>query len=318
MNDKKPRVSIGLPVYNGECYLEEAIQSALQQTYSDFELILSDNASTDKTEEMGRAYAECDGRVRYYRNDKNLGASWNFSQTVRLASGDYFNWLSHDDRLAPDFLLKCVEVLDRDPSVVLCHTKFKIIDEEGNLRGPFDIDLKRAGSLKPQNRLGAILDTDLWCFDIFGLIRMSALKKTPLLASYIGSDRPLRAELSLLGRYQEVPEYLFYSRDHRERSTRKYPVHQMRAAWFDPSKARKAVFPHWRILGEYFKCVKRVPMKANERFYCYLHLIKWIGIRMNWAWMLTDLILAIVPGVWKFIFKFRKKDGWLTLEGKTS
>ena len=100
-----PRVSIGLPVYNGELFLENALDSILSQTYSDFELIISDNASDDKTEEICRSYAARDKRVRYSRNAHNLGAAPNYNRVYHLARGRYFKWASHDDVLAPEFLI---------------------------------------------------------------------------------------------------------------------------------------------------------------------------------------------------------------------
>ncbi|WP_081588053.1 glycosyltransferase family 2 protein [Gloeocapsa sp. PCC 7428] len=97
INNNRPRISIGMPVYNGEPYLKDAINSILNQTFEDFELIISDNGSTDRTEEICRTIASQDQRVRYYRNEQNLGAGWNFNRVVDLATGEYFRWACHDD-----------------------------------------------------------------------------------------------------------------------------------------------------------------------------------------------------------------------------
>src|ERR1043165_9639676 len=123
------KVSIGLPVYNGANYLAESIDSILQQTYSDFELIISDNASTDATEELCRSYAARDGRVRYFRQKQNLGCALNSNFVFRQSTGEYFKWISHDDLHAPRFVERCVEVPDRDPSVSICCPKGVLIDE---------------------------------------------------------------------------------------------------------------------------------------------------------------------------------------------
>ena len=148
MTSNQPRLSIGLPVYNGEKFLKEAIDSLLAQTFEDFELIISDNASTDKTEEICRAYAEKDQRIRYYRNDKNIGCARNFDRVFKLSSGEYFKWAAYDDLHAPDFIEKCVEVLDQDPTIILCHSQTYFIDEEGSFLQNYDIKLK-AYALKP-------------------------------------------------------------------------------------------------------------------------------------------------------------------------
>src|SRR5207244_10480282 len=109
---KMPRVSIGVPVYNGERYIAETLDSLLAQTFEDFELIISDNASHDRTEGICRAYAAKDSRIRYVRNSTNLGAARNYRLAVELSSGEYFRWANCDDLFAPTSLSRCVEVLD--------------------------------------------------------------------------------------------------------------------------------------------------------------------------------------------------------------
>jgi glycosyltransferase involved in cell wall biosynthesis len=297
-----------MPVFNGEKYLEGSLHSILAQTYSDFELIISDNASTDRTQEICQTYATLDRRIRYFRNKDNLGAAKNFNRTFQLSSGEYFKWAAHDDVIAPDLLLKCVEVLDHDPSVVLCHSRVTIIDEHGVVLGNFDIKLDKVGSVKPQDRFGNLIITDCWCFEVFGLIRASALKRTSLIAGYIASDRILRAELGLLGRFHEIPKYLFFLRDHPERSVRALPAHHLRAGWFDPANVGRIVFPHWRIFLEYFKCVRRVSINSRQMACCYLHLVRWLATNLNWARMLSDLIIAIKPNSWGLFFRLSKTE----------
>ena len=121
-------VTIGLPVYNGERYLRPAIESILAQSFPHFELVISDNASTDGTEAICRDDADRDERVRYYRNTANLGMSRNFNLTFERATGRYFKWAADDDLLEPQYLARCVQVLDRDPGVILCHSQVRIID----------------------------------------------------------------------------------------------------------------------------------------------------------------------------------------------
>ena len=294
MRDHKPRVSIGLPVFNGENYLEGALDSILAQTYSDFEILISDNASTDGTEEICKAYAARDGRIRYFRNETNLGAIKNFNRAFELSSGEYFKWAAHDDMIAPDFLIKCVGVLDQDPTVVLCHCKVKFIDKVGDvladhLVAHYAIELKNVDSFKPQDRFGDLVLINHNCLHVFGLIRASTLKKTRLFPSHIGCDRNLLVELGLLGRFHTLPEYLFFSRDHSERSIRAVPFH-LRAAWHDTTKKGRLVFPHWSRFFGYFKSVRRMPLSRHERISCYIHLAKWLQLyRKN---LVGDLMVA--------------------------
>ncbi|UBF27329.1 glycosyltransferase [Kovacikia minuta CCNUW1] len=133
MSDRLPRVSVGLAVYNGENYIREAIDSILAQTFEDFELIISDNASTDKTQEICLEYAARDQRIRYDRADRNRGAAWNQNRVFELSTGTYYKLAAHDDVIAPDYLAKCVAVLDQNPAVVLCHSWTRSINEKSEI-----------------------------------------------------------------------------------------------------------------------------------------------------------------------------------------
>jgi len=132
-NAKTPRLSIGLPVFNGERYLSQAISCFLEQTFGDFELIICDNASSDGTQQIGLGYAAQDSRVRYYRNERNLGAIANFNRTVALARGPLFKWAAHDDIYASSYLEKCIDMLDTNPDVVPAHSDCAFIGENGDM-----------------------------------------------------------------------------------------------------------------------------------------------------------------------------------------
>ena len=276
MSHSHPRVSIGLPVYNGERFVSKAIDSLLAQTFRDFEIIICDNASTDGTEDICRRYANRDKRISYHRNSENIGAAANFNLTFELASGEYFKWAADDDLCAPDLLMRCVEVLDKDPSVVLCQSEVVFIDEDGQIIKAYDSKLHNIGSSDPHLRFSDLIRTDHWCFDVFGLIRSDALRQTPLIGAYASSDRNTLAALSLLGRFHRIPEYLFYSRDHSERSIRKFRDPSYRLEWFDPKKRRALAFPHWRILLEYIKDINRVQLPTKQYVACYLHICRWL------------------------------------------
>ncbi len=127
----RPMVSIGLPVHNGEAYLRQALDSILSQTFRQFELVISDNASDDKTETICREYAAVDARIRYHRQTRNRGVTWNFRQVVLLSLAKYFLWTSHDDLMGPNYVERCVTILEHNPSVVLCYSEPMNIDEAG-------------------------------------------------------------------------------------------------------------------------------------------------------------------------------------------
>jgi len=259
-------ISIGLPVFNGANYLPEAVRSILEQTHSNFELIIPDNASTDETPEICHAYAAADQRIRYHRHETNRGASWNYRRVFELSSGRYFKWAVHDDVLGPEFLSRCLEALEGDPSATLCYTPTRFIDERGELSGTYRTTLDDVSSPKPQKRFRDLILTDHLCLEVFGLIRSRVLRMTPLIEDYVASDRVLLAELGLRGRLLEIPEALFFCRDHPERSVRALPFHK-RIAWYHPASSGKSTFPHWRFYAEYFKCLKRVPLQRSERLW---------------------------------------------------
>src|SRR5271168_953917 len=126
-----PRVSIGLPVYNGEPFLRDALDSVLSQTYSDFELIISDNASTDRTAEICAEFAAKDSRIRYYRNNENIGVDRNYNRIFGLSRGEFFRWVAADDLSAPTLLERSVELLDARKEVILCYARSRYIDDAG-------------------------------------------------------------------------------------------------------------------------------------------------------------------------------------------
>jgi glycosyltransferase involved in cell wall biosynthesis len=303
---KPPRVSIGIPVFNGERYLGEAIEAHLAQTFSDFELIVSDNASTDGTEEIARSYAARDSRVRYRRSEKNAGASKNFNLVFEQSRGDYFKWSAHDDRIEPEFLARCVVTLDRDPSVVLCYTGIDVIDESGNVAGGYDGELANASAADAPKRFADLVLIDHPCYELYGLIRADVLRKTPLLGSYIATDRVLLAELGLHGRFHEIREPLFRSRDHAERALRAAPFH-LRAAWFDPDNRGRRVYPHWRFFSEYFASVRRAPIARAEKLRCYAVLLRWPMVNVNWARMGSDVIAAVFPGAIPALLRIKER-----------
>ena len=118
MSKNNFKVSIGLPVYNGENFLKYALDSLLSQTFRDFEIIISDNASTDNTPKICQEYVLKDKRIRYIRQNNNMGALWNFNFVLKQSNKEYFIWVSSDDKLHPEFLEKNIDILEKNKNVV--------------------------------------------------------------------------------------------------------------------------------------------------------------------------------------------------------
>ena len=274
-----PRVSIGLPVFNGERYLKEALDSLLAQTYTDFDIIISDNASTDNTERICLDYVAKDRRIRYYRLEKNLGMAANYKQVFELRTGKYFKWAAADDICMPDYLSRCVEVLDSDSSVVLVCAGALYIDENGkslskakpawNLQ--FDSAYER---LRYVICLGSYAGLDAWS----GLARADALSKTRLIPSYpCGDKRPL-GELCLLGRFIEIPEYLYMRRQHGGTSSDNTANLEWMEDFFKAKKL-KLCLPTWRLSIDHFITAMRSGLPMNEKCSLAVAILK----RMYWS-----------------------------------
>jgi len=298
-----PRVSIGLPVYNGEKYLRETLDALLAQSFRDFELIIADNASTDSTEEVCRAYAAADTRIRYHRNSENLGAGPNYNLVVSMAQGEFFKWSAHDDHCAPSFLERCVQALDAERGAVLAFTEFIDINESGGelpIRRKSNVPLsRRAAHPRPWQRFRRLTRFDYTCEEVFGLIRLATLRKTRLIMSYTDSDRTLLAELGLYGRFVIVPEALFFHRLHKGSSTEVYADWFARVAWFDPAKAGKIAFPLWRQMGELAKSVLKAPIGIQDRFLCFAWQAVWMS-RLR-----AELWAEFREGMRQFVRKLR-------------
>ena len=279
-----PRVSIGMPVFNGERYLEEAVRSILAQTFRDFELLICDNASTDGTEAIARRLAAGDDRIRYIRNEENIGAAPNFNRVVEFAKGEYFKWAAHDDLCEPACLERLVEVLDSDPDTVIAFSNTTIIDADSEPIEPYDFDLG-ADVPSADDRLRAVLVRHK-CFEIFGLIRLAVLRQTPLIGAYSHGDGVLLAELALHGKFTEVPEALFLARRHPEQSMAMIGDYRRYAVWFNPALRNKMLFPHWRIFFEYLRSVLRfrVRLSVAQRWRCALVVARAAVARRNSLW----------------------------------
>jgi glycosyltransferase involved in cell wall biosynthesis len=265
-----------MPVYNGERFLEPAVETLLGQTYRDFELIIVDNASTDRTGAIGREFARKDARVRYVRNAKNVGAAGNFRRAFELSKSELFKWAAHDDEHEPEFLERCVTALDRDPGLVLAYTQTRDIDESEHTLGV------RSTGLDTDNddvarRFRSLVRRDYPCVLAFGVARSRVLRGTRLLGNYADCDRVMLAEIGLAGRIVELDRALFVRREHADRSVRQYNSRQTRSEWFNPARAGKPAFPYTRQFVGYMTAIERAPISPAERARCAGVMMDWLG-----------------------------------------
>ena len=261
-----PRVTVGLPVYNGARYLSSALDSLAAQTFSDLEIVISDNGSTDETEEICRDFAARDERVRYIRRAENRGAAWNFNSVVSEASTPYFKWAAADDVLAPACVERCVEVLDEtDDRVVLVYPETKLIDEEGAVIGDWQdgVDLREAAA---HDRLRSLVQNLILGHPMFGVVRRHSLEQTHLNGSFPSSDYVLLAELAMLGEIRQVREPLFFRRVHGESSRNANASPEQLSEWFGAGSATRR--EHTRLYAEHLRAIASSPIPLRERLRC--------------------------------------------------
>jgi glycosyltransferase involved in cell wall biosynthesis len=276
------KVVIGMPVWNGEKFLSEAIESILGQTYGDLELVISDNASNDTTAEICCAYARRDKRICYVRQQRNIGAAPNHNEVFRRSSAQYFKWACHDDVLAPEFIHECVKILDADEGVVVCCPATVLINED---RSPLRYSAPDRGMVDsygtvwrvqenmpltaadPADRFAAVLCNMNWCFEIYGLIRQSALERVPLMPSYYGGDKVVLAELSLIGRFHLLERPLFYRRCHPGQSSSPQ-TNRYRTMWISGQK-RQILPPQLRLMLAYVRAASRANLTPVQRSRCF-------------------------------------------------
>jgi glycosyltransferase involved in cell wall biosynthesis len=298
---RKPFVSIGLPVYNGEDYLQEALDSIAAQTYRNYEVVVSDNASTDRTADICESYAARDPRIRYFRNPVNIGGDRNFYRSFELSRGEYFLGAAHDDRFHPEYLERVLAVLEADPEVVFGHSRAHQINGAGDVVGTYE-GRPFTESSRPSERLRDAIGMRpvIACL---GMIRSSVLRQMPPLVPYPASDAYWQAELALHGKLVEIPEVLFYRRVH-PNSGQRIPIHE-RIRWSDPTKAGTVTFPAWRRPAEYARSVMRAPLPLRERMSCFAEIGRYLGRRERLRMLAKDirmalrtLLLRTRPGQW--------------------
>jgi glycosyltransferase involved in cell wall biosynthesis len=288
-------VSIGMPVFNGERYVADAIESILKQDFGDFELIISDNASTDRTEAICRELAAADPRIRYFRNPRNLGAAANYNLCFERARGIYFKWAAHDDRLAPGYLRRAVAALEAEPEAVLCMVGVAEIDATDAVLRTYANDFPGIDAASPARRFAAVIHTRHQCEDFFGLFRRAALVGSDLHGAYNGSDRVLLAEMALRGPWVRIQDPLFVHREHDDRYTRAILLkdRKLAALWQDPDRptgAASRLF-HSLVYWNYARLIRKNIRSPAVRVACYAELLRW--------WFTDDHLIDVARDVVK-------------------
>jgi glycosyltransferase involved in cell wall biosynthesis len=282
-----PLVTVGMAVFNGERWIGDAIESILNQSFTDFELLISDNCSTDQTYSICQRYASRDVRVRLVRTNFNVGAAENFNRMCRMTGTKYFKYASCNDICAPNLLLRCVEILEQHEDVVVCHSRVRLLSEDGTEPRDYEHGMHLMSD-SPFERFKTYLETVRLNNVEQGLIRTNELRKTSLQEPFVASDINFMAELALLGKFYEVPEYLFYRRQARGAMSASRTKEEL-ASLYSPGQ-RKLLWQSWRQLSAYLRMTLRVPLRARERS----RLLSYIGRmwRLSRRQLLADVYEA--------------------------
>ena len=270
-------VSIGMPVRNEGRWIAAAIDSLLAQTFTDFELTIADNASNDATEEICRAAAADDARVRYFRRAHDVGVRKNWNLLAREARGRYFCWAPGHDRWRPEFLSACVGVLEErprpavlartaasaDPPVVLAYPLAAGIDGAGGSIPVQECRLDVRG-LRAERRFLTVLFGLASGLPIHGVMRTSAIQRTRGLGANVGPEYPVLAELALLGAIAHVPRVLFEYRRVREETSREFTRRTL-SAWQRRRPRQLILTPEWELMREHLRVVRDAPLTTGTR-----------------------------------------------------
>ena len=283
-DERVPAVSIGVPVYNGEAYLAEALDSLLAQTFTDFEIVVCDNASTDATAAICADYAARDGRIRVHRQPENLGAVPNFNKVFELSRAPLFKWHACDDLVDPSYLEKVMAVIAARPQVVWCHSLSSHVDARGKLfTDPAALDVSYAdrGADRPSARFAAVLLSAEGCLDSYGVIRSSALARTPLYRELYGAEKPMMAELALMGPYAEVPETLFYARV-APTGSGNLATEDEQQVFIMGAGAKAPRLARLRYLEAYLDAIRRSAPGATEAWRARVAVMRWLFQVSKW------------------------------------
>lgn len=278
-----PRLSIGLPVYNGERHIAESLRTLLNQTFEDYELIISDNASTDSTPDICSEFERLDSRVRFVRQPHNIGMTPNHNFVVEQSTGEFFKWASHSDLYAPDLLQRCVEALDRYDDVMLVHSWTATIDDSGALTQTLEYPLVTASRSVPVRFLSLLFDSG--GDDYYGVFRSEILRKFLPQGSYFHSDRTVVTSVGLWGPFYQVPDWLYFRRDHTAPEVQKRSTTRGWSTNIDPRLANRLRHPAARLYAEYIwgyvKAIRCAPMSRQDRRQCYRCLLRYLADRSH-------------------------------------
>jgi len=269
----EPLVSIGLPIYNSERHVAQSIESLLDQSFRDFVLYISDNASTDRTGEICLGYAKRDARIRYHRSDRNIGMSENFNLTFSWARSKYFRWATADDYCDARLLEDAVQCMERDPMLALCYPRAIFVDAEGKALYRWQDELHLMQD-DPALRFRAVVSNIGRVHHHLGLMRTYCMRRTRLFARHVSSDVGFVAEMSLYGKFFQIEEHQFFRRMHEDSSSWATHDDKHQARRYHPTGVGRVPFNRLRFHWRYVQAVARSRLPLGDRLGLYGFLFR--------------------------------------------
>ncbi|MEM1439235.1 MAG: glycosyltransferase family 2 protein [Pseudomonadota bacterium] len=291
--ERAPKVTIGLPVYNGEDYLESSLSSMLALDYSNLEIVISDNASVDATQNICESVDTRNHAIRYSRNEVNTGGFKNNNRVIDLADGDYFLLAGHDDLREPTQVSRCVAILEAQPELAMCYCATVYIDAQGDRIDGLDEHVVDLGNADPVERFAAAISLDHKVEAIYGIYRMSAIQNIRF-GLYPDSDRVFVAEAALNGPFHRLDEPLFFRRQHSNKSTARYKNRYDRTAWGRPGSGHDFAIPHLEQLFGLFRAVLRSRLSTGEKLRSLGKVFRWAFRYQRMLWSDVEHVLRSI------------------------
>jgi glycosyltransferase involved in cell wall biosynthesis len=283
----KPLVSIGVPLYNAEKHVAN-IRRLWNQSYPNIEVIISDNGSTDRTALLARKALRNKKNATFRSYPTNRGLSWNFNRTFRMARGKYFMWASLDDRRAPNYIEKCVEVMESSPAVVLAVPTVHVAIE--NCPGLlYTVDVQEASRARSLSERLSYALGGFPAVGLYGLFRAKALARTRLMSPFPGGDLLLIPEIALLGEIRHVAgtTLTYFGRKNWNSPKQDYQA-------FTGKKDRPPCFPGIRIWREHIFRIGRTRFSKMEK--SRLLLVTVVHLQKALLFRFAKRIAQVLPG----------------------
>ncbi|NOV97439.1 glycosyltransferase [Isoptericola halotolerans] len=263
---RRPVVTVGVPVWNGERYLAEALTALRDQDLADVQVVVSDNGSTDDTLEIARSFAATDDRFTVLHSDTNRGVTWNFNRVLAAAQAPLFMWNAADDVVRPGHLAQCRAALDRHPEATIAFSRVVLIGADGERLGERDdVDLDFLGVGPPERLHRFFVRQAYQVIGYGGVIRTEVLRSMGGHPDFYGGDMALAVRMALRAPWVQVPEQLYWARNHEEQTNKLQaadPVRQTRAY---RSHRREIAFPQWYLNHRLLTEAATAPLGVRDR-----------------------------------------------------